>query len=238
MEFGVQMTVRIFSRSMRKKTRFLSAALVVGFLSGCAGDSDIAQTGTVIWQAIRGSGSKITREQAAAVPYATMAIALGNSSQALLILGTTTPDELDWYTGQQLFVATRAGRITRTAGLPYDLGGRRILQTRTVRSGVNTDSMPEVATLDYPDLGIFDAPLACESRNSGEESVEILGAKIMTRHVVEHCEVAVLHWKFDNDFWLDRTTNYIWRSRQYIHPKSAPIVLEVLRPEQPSSSGM
>jgi hypothetical protein len=214
------------------------ASLLAVFLTGCAGDSDIAQTTNVIWQSIRGSGSKITREQAAAVPYATMAIALGNSSQALLTLGTSTAGELDWYTGQQLFVATRAGRIIRTAGLPYDLGGRHVRQTRATPSAIGTASPPEIVTLDYPDLGIFDALLSCESRNFGEDNVEILGASILTRHVVERCEVAVLHWKFDNDFWLDRATGYVWRSRQYIHPKSPAIVLEVLRPEQAQSPAM
>jgi hypothetical protein len=231
------MTIRISLRLMRRKIRSRSTALLVVLLSGCAGDSDIAQTTNVIWQSIRGSGSKITREQAAAVPYATMAIAFGNSSQGLLTLGTATQDELDWYTGQQLFVATRAGRIIRTAGLPYDLGGRHVLRAGFAPAmGMGTGAPPEIVTLDYPDLGIFDAPLTCESRNLGEDNVEILGANIVTRHLVERCEVAVLHWKFNNDFWLDRTTGYVWRSRQYIHPKSPPIVLEVLRPEQAATA--
>ena len=60
------------------------------------------------------SAEKIPRERAAAVPYATMGMALGSSAQALLVLGTITQDELDWFAGEQVFIRTRNGRVIRT----------------------------------------------------------------------------------------------------------------------------
>ena len=66
----------------------------------------------------------------------------------------------------------------------------------------------------------------------GDDSIEIFGSRIPTRHIVEHCIVQVLRWNFDNEFWQDRTSGYVWRSSQHIHPKSPPLILEVLRPEQ------
>jgi len=175
---------------------------------------------------------KIPRERAAAVPYASMGLELGSSTQVMLVLGTTMGDELDWFAGENLFVATNHGRVTRTVGLPYDLGGVQPVNT-PAGPAKGTPGAPLMrSSLDFPDLGVFGAIAECSRRNMGDDSVQILGASLPTRHIVEHCEVQVLRWKFDNDFWEDRTSGYIWRSRQYIHPKSPPLILEVLRPEQ------
>jgi hypothetical protein len=41
-----------------------------------------------------------------------------------------------------------------------------------------------------------------------------------------------MRWNFDNEYWTDKMTGYVWRSSQHIHPKAPPLILEVLRPEQ------
>src|SRR5258708_543051 len=157
-----------------------------------------------------------------------MGVELGSSAQALLILGTITQDDLDWFAGEQVFVRTRNGRVIRTAGLPYDLGGLRDLSpnsaTRTTRGSLT----PQEFSLDFPDLGVFGATAQCSLKDAGDDNVEILGSQIASRHVVEHCSVEALRWNFDNEYWRDRTSGYIWRSSQYIHPKSPPLILEVL----------
>jgi hypothetical protein len=198
-------------------------------LSGCAGDSDVERVGKFLIGNLNGSGAKIPRERVAAVPYATMGMALGSNPEVLLVLGTTTGPELDWFAGENIFLATRQGRIIRTAGLPYDLGG---IHSISSNAGVIAATATVFQTVDFPDLGIFGAPLRCSSEAMGDESVEILGASIVTRHIVEHCEVSALRWTFDNHFWQDPMTGAMWRSSQYVHPKSPPVILEVLRPTQ------
>jgi len=205
---------------------WLAAAL---FLSGCAGDSDVERVGKFLVGALSGSGEKISRERAGAVPYATMGLALGSNPELLLVLGTATADQQEWFAGESIFVATRRGHIIRTAGLPYDLGGIRSLSANTAAPGGGTASLYLV---DFPDLGVFGAPLQCSSKVVGEESVEILGAAIPTRHIIENCELTALKWNFENHFWQDPMTGAMWRSSQYVHPKSPPVILEVLRPVQ------
>ncbi|GEM_PF-1413873 len=204
----------------------VTSALV---LSACGVDSDVVQTANFIIQSVDRTVPKVTRDAAAAVPYATMGVELGDSAEVLVVLGSAVSDDLDWYAGDQVFIRTRRGRIVRTAGLPYDLGG---LQSLPAGADESRNAGQASFALDYPDLGIFSAPALCTRKDAGDENVEILGAQIATRHVVEHCEVTALRWHFDNDFWQDRMSGYIWRSRQYIHPKSPPLTLEVLRPEQ------
>ena len=126
--------------------------------------------------------------------------------------------------------------MIRTAGLPYDLGGLRDLSTNSMLRGAASSSAPQQFSLDFPDLGVFGATAQCSPRDMGDDNVEIFGSRIPTRHIVEHCTVEALKWNFDNEFWKDRTSGYVWRSSQHIHPKSPPIILEVLRPEQNSPS--
>ena len=214
---------------------FLSIPLVFA-LAACAADSDVAQVGNLLLNSFDKSAGKIPRERAAAVPYATMGMELGSSAQALLVLGTITQDELDWFAGEQVFVRTRNGRVIRTAGLPYDLGGLRDLSTNSMLRGTGSSSAPQQFSLDFPDLGVFGATAQCSLRDMGDDSVEIFGSRIPTRHIVEHCTVEALRWNFDNEYWQDRMSGYIWRSSQHIHPKSPPLILEVLRPEQKNPS--
>jgi hypothetical protein len=205
--------------------------LLACFLTACTQDSDVLRVGSVLLQALGGSTEKIPRERAAAVPYASMGMELGSSAQVLLVLGTATADELDWFAGEQIFVATRHGRVIRTAGLPYDLGGIHSLTMPPVAAnGVGT--APTLFSLDFPDLGVFGATAQCSSRDLGEDGIDILGARISTRHIVEHCAVQSMRWNFDNEYWTDKMSGYIWRSSQHIHPKAPPLILEVLRPEQ------
>src|SRR6266550_4353289 len=211
--------------------RFFCIPLVF-LLTACVQDSDVVQAGNFLLNSFDKSAEKIPRERVAAVPYATMGMELGSSAQALLVLGTITQDELDWFAGEQVFVRTRNGRVIRTAGLPYDLGGLRDLSTNSIPPGSASGSAPQQFSLDFPDLGIFGATAQCSLRDMGDDSVEIFGSRIPTRHIVEHCTVQTLRWNFDNEFWQDRTSGYVWRSSQHIHPKSPPLILEVLRPEQ------
>lgn len=211
-----------------------SLCVVFLLLTGCARDSDVLRLGSFFLQSINESNEKIPRERAAAVPYATMGMELGSSPQALLVLGTAMQGELDWFAGEQIFVRTRNGRVIRTAGLPYDLGGLRVLSPN---GGTMNAGLPQALfSLDLPDLGVFGATAQCSRRETGEESVDILGARVPTRHVVEHCEVRAVRWSYDNEFWQDPTSGYVWRSRQHIHPNSPPLILEVLRPEQNNPS--
>jgi hypothetical protein len=200
-------------------------------LTACTQDSDVVRVGNILFQAVSGSVEKIPRERAAAIPYATMGMELGSSAQVLLVLGTAGQDELDWFAGEQVFVATRGGRVIRTAGLPYDLGGIHPLSTASA-AGSPGGAASTLFSLDFPDLGIFGATAQCSSRDLGEDAINILGARISTRHIVEHCAVKLMRWNFDNEYWTDNMTGYVWRSSQHIHPKAPPLILEVLRPEQ------
>ncbi|MDE2473874.1 MAG: YjbF family lipoprotein [Alphaproteobacteria bacterium] len=199
-------------------------------LAGCE-DSDLGQLAQLAYTSVTSTPPKIGRDQAAAIPYASMGLELGDTAQVLLVLGTETGNELDWFAGDQVFLRTRNGKVIRTVGLPYDLGGLRQLDP------VSGMAKPASATavqysFDFPDLGIFDAIAQCTTRDAGNATVEIFGSQLPTRHTIEHCSVPDMRWNFDNEYWTDPMTGYVWRSSQHIHPDSPPVVLQVFRPAQ------
>ena len=212
----------------------LSVARILGLLpllllAGCQ-DSDLGQLAQLAYTSVTTTPPKITRDQAAAVPYASMGLELGGTAQVLLVLGTETGNELDWFAGDQLFLRTRNGKIIRTVGLPYDLGGLRQVDANRVAGPPSASGVRY--SFDFPDLGIYDALAQCSTQDTGNAMVDIFGSQITTRHIVEHCAVPDMRWNFDNEYWTDPMTGYVWRSTQYIHPNSLPVVLQVFRPAQ------
>ena len=199
-------------------------------LGGCE-NSDLGELAQLAYTSITATPPKVTRDQAAAVPYASMGLELGNTAQVLLVLGTETGNELDWFAGDQLFIRTRNGRVVRTVGLPYDLGGLRQIDSDTGSVKPASTSATRYS-FDFPDLGIYDALAQCSTRDDGNATVEIFGSQISTRHITEHCTVPDMRWNFDNEYWTDPMTGYVWRSSQHVHPQSPPLVLQVFRPAQ------
>jgi hypothetical protein len=206
-------------------------AILPAFMVMACQDSDFYKVGTVLVASVTGDPEKIPRDRAAAIPYASMGLELGTSPEVLLVLGANAAGELDWYAGDQVFVRTRNGQITRTVGLPYDLGGLREVPapTAAVKAGIPVAAQ---YSLDFPDLGVFGATAQCMRKSIADETITILGAAIPVIHFVDHCTVAAMRWNFDNEYWTDRGNGYMWRSSQHIHPDSPPVVLEVFRPEQ------
>jgi len=206
------------------------ALLPLALLAGCQ-DSDLGQLAQLAYTSVTSTPPKVTRDQAAAIPYASMGLELGDTAQVLLVLGTETGNELDWFAGDQLFIRTQNGRVVRTVGLPYDLGGLRRIDANA--NAVQAASVSAARySFDFPDLGIFDALAQCTTREAGTATVDVFGSQLATRHIIEHCTVPDMRWNFDNEYWTDPMTGYVWRSSQHIHPDSPPVVLQVFRPAQ------
>lgn len=204
--------------------------LSLALLAGCE-DSDLGQLAQLAYTSVTSTPPKIGRDQAAAIPYASMGLELGDTAQVLLVLGTETGNELDWFAGDQVFLRTRNGKVIRTVGLPYDLGGLRQLDPAPGMAKSASATALQYS-FDFPDLGIFDAVAQCTTRDAGNATVEIFGSQLPTRHTIEHCSVPDMRWNFDNEYWTDPMTGYVWRSSQHIHPESPPVVLQVFRPAQ------
>ena len=66
---------------------------------------------------------RVTRDQAAAIPYASLGYSLDDGNQSILVLATDTNGELLWTSPSHIVIVTRNGRIVRTLGFAHDLSG-------------------------------------------------------------------------------------------------------------------
>jgi hypothetical protein len=174
---------------------------------------------------------RVTREQAAAIPYASIGISLDGGNQSILVLATDTNNELLWTSPSHIVVVTRDGRIIRSLGLPRDLsalttqgGPQPSPSTASQRSF--TSSRQE----DFPDLGLYGVTISCRARLMGRQKITILGQAINTNRVEENCQSRNPEWAFTDSFWIDPDNGLTWRSVQHIHPKGGTVEIEMFRP--------
>jgi hypothetical protein len=216
---------------IRGAARSLVAALCLA-LAGCGTDSDYEQMGKLVWQSVSTIGSEqpgVPRAQAAAIPYASLGIRYASGREGLLVLATVSGTDREWLGGTQVSLVTRDGRIIRTVGLPRNLTGFQ---------GPFADTGPDAVPggyhylYDFADRHVYGVVVDCVQRDAGAEQVDIIGASHETRHIVETCTAPRIDWDFENEFWRDAATGYVWRSIQSIHPAGDPVTTEILRPEE------
>ena len=213
----------------------LAAAAVLS-LCGCSSTREQTYRPffALISESVKSSFSRtmVTRNQAAAVPYASMGWSIGHNPERMIILATDNNGEQIWTSGDHVVLTLRDGRIVRTVGLPDNLaanaphGGGDDLGPAAAVEG----PFSSLRTADYTQSKLFSVALSCRTATRGRETIVILGAKISTVRVSERCSSAQLAWSFENTYWVSSNSKLVWRSIQYISPKMDPIETRMLRP--------
>jgi len=211
----------------------LSACAAALGVSGCMSGTDTMRLAEVVYdQYIGGTPTTVAREEAAAIPFATLGISLSGGRQVMLTLREQRGGNEYWGNPANLSLVTRRGRIMETTGFPRDLAKSQPL-TASADAGMTTLDTAQVFLLDLPDMGLYGLTVRCEAEDDGLESIEILEVDLELRHIVEECEAEAIDWDFENEYWVDPTTAFVWRSEQTVHPKQGVITLEALRPYVP-----
>lgn len=169
------------------------------------------------------------REQAASVPFASIGVRLGGSSESLLALATREHDVCLWTSAGGLAIETQSGRITRTAGLPHNMSQAAASGSDPIQSGLRSGATCQYA-IDIPDRNVYQAAIRYETKATTRDQTVILGGTIDVMHVLEHGSCSALAWAFDNEYWTDPLSGFVWRSRQNIHPDLDAVEIEIFRP--------
>lgn len=217
--------------SNRELRRAASVLIAVTVLSGCSalGGGDAGSLVALAKNVWGGTGRTVTLEQAAAVPYASMGIRVGDSPEAMIILAGDSGGQRLWTSSAGIALTTSGGgRIVRTAGFAQNLGGYERRDDTLGKDGVRTIRWQA----DFPDLNLYSVPITCQDRSAGDETIIILGKDIRTRRIDESCvsQSDSLDWSFTNTYWLDPSSGLVWRSIQHVHPGFDAIETEILRP--------
>jgi hypothetical protein len=173
----------------------------------------------------------VSLEQAAAVPYATIGIKIGDGPQVMFVLATDSGDHLMWVAGQSAAIETRNGRIIRTSGLEHDLSGSWSGSGLDASAGDSwLRPARDVWVADFVDRKQYSVQITCSHAAPVSDPVTLLGKTIATVRVDESCDAPQLEWSFANSFWVDPATGVVWRSIQHTSPDLDPLEIDVLRP--------
>ena len=208
------------------------AALV---LTGCSSRPDwmYQQYFQLMRQSIaaRFGDQHVSREDAAAIPYASIGYRVNGGPQVLLVLASDTGGELLWTAKSHVVILTQAGRIIRTVGLPHDVAGVTPQGGHVLPPLAEAlqRPVPSVRFADFPDAGTYGVALACVAATAGPQTITILGTAIQTIRIDEKCTSDKLRWSFVDNYWIDPQGGLAWRSIQHIHPKEV-VETEIFRP--------
>ena len=225
---------RLASRALIGLMSASLTLLAAGCSSGSSGNTNYSQFYQIMRQSLSASFGKVrvTREQAASIPYATIGYSVDGGNQSILILATDSGGEQLWTSPAHVVLVTRDGRIVRTVGLGHDLSGLTARDGMTPMAPRNAITAPFSSTRleDFPELGLYGVIVSCRAQAAGRQSINILGQAVATVRVNEACRSRKPDWSFVDSYWVDSDSGLVWRSRQHVHPKGGIIETEIFRP--------
>jgi len=149
----------------------------------------------------------------------------------MLVLASKTNDQLFWTSADRIALITATGRIVKTGGLRWNLSDTVFPEPDPLGDILNL-SAPLVRArrlADFRDIGKFSVTINTELTRIGPQPITVLGSEISTVAFVERCEAREFDWSFENQFWADSDSGFIWKTFQTIHPNLDPITTEVFR---------
>jgi group 4 capsule polysaccharide lipoprotein GfcB/YjbF len=209
--------------------RHVLAAIAASALVRCGSNPDIDLA--TLRQLVTRSRQVVSvgRDEAAQIPFASIAVRSDKGPQLLLVLATDTAGDLLWTSAARIALVTRAGRIVKTAGFSDNLAATRFLSDDPLATP-NGAVMQSSRIIDLPDAGSYSVPVTSTYSIENIETIEILGTSLRTIPMIETNYCPALNWTFQNRFWRDPDTAFVWRSMQTVSPKGPTLTVEVLRP--------
>jgi len=179
----------------------------------------------------KGKDLSLTLADIEKIPYASIAVRLGEGSQALLILSDNIGEDRHWMSADREVLVTRHGRLVQTQGLPQDM-------TATVFFSPDPVGGPSpgfaahqecVRALDFEPYNVAGVVVHSHFEKGGREEIDILGNRIATEIWWERGGSKEFDWKFVNQYWIDPETGFVWKSLQASAPALPQLEIIVYR---------
>ena len=149
-----------------------------------------------------------------------------------MVLGRYEGELLHWISSDKITLVTAGGRIVRTAGLTENLAGTNFMDDDPlILAG---EILPERSTgdrtIDLRPQNLFGIPVQATLVVEGTRQIEIADRYYNTIQIREFASVKMLDWDFENLFWIDAKSGFVWKSTQHITPGLPPVEMEILKP--------
>ena len=163
------------------------------------------------------------------IPYATLRMKIGKGPAGLLILESIDQDKYTWVSADNIYITTRGGRIIRAEGLNNNLVDFVSSEPsfKELIDGDYIQSQFRMISLDNP--SVFNMKLKVSYKRVGFEEVIILDKKRELILIEETIENSYIRWKYNNKYWVDKNTGYVWQSIQEIAPDIPPIFIQITK---------
>ena len=165
------------------------------------------------------------------LPYASMAAKIGRGPRVLLVLGRFDGPDLHWISADNTAVVTRNGRVTKTTQIGRDLLDTQGIEDDPVATGNMAFEGTHDRTVDLRDPSeVFGIPITSTFRIVARETIKILDREIDTLKVEERNIASTVRWEFENMYWFDFQSGFLWKSVQHFARNTPPIELDILKP--------
>ncbi|HEY2344295.1 MAG TPA: YjbF family lipoprotein [Xanthomonadaceae bacterium] len=209
--------------------RHAATAILAVLLAGCS--SIYGENLNAVRTALHGQQQVApTAESVAAKPYFQL-LAISPDGKGLMILGGVEGDLQGWYghSGEGLFLDH--GLVVRTIGLRQNLDDTHWSSGSPFAGGLQTlgPGFEGDRVVDWSPgyrYGITEHVRLVPARM---EDVNILGTIHHLQRIDEHVSAPEAGFAADNQYWIDPSDGFIWKSHQVIAP-GLPLDIVQLRP--------
>lgn len=166
------------------------------------------------------------------LPYASIRAKMGKSGHVLMVLGRYDGTDLHWISADKVALVTRGGRLVKSAGLPENLKYTGFAGDDPVSGGLHRlrERVALRRVVDIDAGSRYGLAVTSTLEPLGSELIEILERSYETVVVRETNVIELLNWEFQNFYWADAKTGFVWKSIQYTTPGLPPVEIEILKP--------
>jgi len=215
------------------------ALAVAGVLAGCSssGDNTFRQLGALTKAAYFGGEKperppELTRAQLDEIPYATIALRLGDGTRTFLVPLADNGGYLNYLGSGGRGVVMLGGAVTGTQALGQDLEAVRHQPDDPVAHPTPVGEWPGQVWRDYQFAQRsgtdYSITLNCVFERLVRETIEIVEIDFEVVRISEVCTNA--RRQIVNTYWVEAETGFIWKSTQWLGPHLEPATIEIIRP--------
>ncbi|MBF6057267.1 YjbF family lipoprotein [Thiomicrorhabdus heinhorstiae] len=181
------------------------------------------------------SGVDLTQDEAKSLKYATILASFNNSSGFTMVMGYLNSNSQDWFNRNLAGLRTSHGRmlhllnthdhsditVTFSDELMNWSWKKFIADKKNVHSDVKIDFL---ANNHFGVSGTLGISL------DGMEERQYLDQTVSLLRVKEHLLIPSLNFAYDNFYWVDPSSGFVWQSLQKWGPDTTELYYQVAQP--------